>query len=273
MSKSSLPPYRGHSTSMVGMPAGLVASADFNEFPMPLRVSGTREANRSLFQRLDAAADVTEASTIFQDYMEVIFGFDSEQRQGTDSHGRRRFRSSYLRLLNGWGFDSNSQEGAVLKGWVESRFGLFPTYHKGPIDRFNSPAWITYVEEKMSSRFHNNSINMQLDLLYEFCQWAMVRFHARGRGHLTLYRGTNGFAEHPMVERRDKSNVVIRLNNLVSFSANRELASEFGDFIMEARVPRVKILFFNELLPFHSLKGESEYLVIGGDYLVKVSTL
>lgn len=258
---------------MVGMPAGLVASADFNEFPVPLRVAGTREANRSLFLRLDQTGTLDEAATLFQDYMEVVFGFDTEQRQGLDAHGRRRFKSSYLRLLKGWGFDSNSPEGAVLKGWVESRFGLFPTFHKGPIDRFNSEAWFTYMEEKMSSRFHNNSINMQLDLLYEFCQWAMVRFHARGRGHLTLYRGTNDFGEHPLVDDVDKRNKVIRLNNLVSFSSDRDLASEFGDIIMEAKVPRVKVLFFNELLPYHQLKGESEYLVIGGDYLVKVSTL
>ncbi|MDD1631991.1 MAG: NAD(+)--dinitrogen-reductase ADP-D-ribosyltransferase, partial [Methylococcaceae bacterium] len=30
------------------------------------------------------------------------------------------------------------------------------------------------------------------------------------------------------------------------------------------------LVFFNELLPRHALHGESEYLVIGGDYRVKV---
>ncbi len=31
-------------------------------------------------------------------------------------------------------------------------------------------------------------------------------------------------------------------------------------------VPIVKILFFNALLPRHPLKGEAEFVVIGGDY-------
>ena len=99
--------------------------------------------------------------------MAVVFGLEHAPEQGE----RRRYRTSYLRLLKDWGFDANSPAGAVLKGWVESRFGLFPTFHKEPLQRFNSPAWFAYVEEKMSSRFHNNNIYMQLDVLYEFCQW------------------------------------------------------------------------------------------------------
>ena len=127
--------------------------------------------------------------------MGALFGLDSEQRlKKTDG---RRFRSSYLRLLQDWGFDSNSPAGAVLKGWVESRFGLFPTFHKEVLGRFPSPGWIGYVEEKMSSRFHNNSINLQLDLLYEYSQWALARYFAPGKKHLTLYRGVNDFKEHP----------------------------------------------------------------------------
>lgn len=264
--------YRGHSTTLVGMSAALLASADFNDHPLPLHISGTREANSSLFKRLDQISDSTQAAVCFQDYMDVLFGFEPEQRKGVGRDGRRRFHSSYLRLLKGWAFDANSCEAAVLKGWVESRFGLFPTFHKAVITRFSSPAWITYVEEKMSSRFHNNSINMQLDLLYEFCQWSLARFHSRGRKHLTLFRGTNNFDEHPLLERIDKRHAVIRLNNLVSFTASRDIACEFGDYILEVAVPRVKILFFNDLLPLHAVRGESELLVIGGDYHVTVST-
>ena len=265
--------YRGHSTTLVGMPAGLLASLNFNDHPLPLHIGGTREANRSLFERLGQSCDMAEAASCFQDYMDVLFGFEPEQRKGTGSDGRRRFRSSYLRLLKGWAFDANSREAAVLKGWVESRFGLFPTFHKAVIGRFSAPAWMTYVEEKMANRFHNNSINMQLDLLYEFCQWALMRFHNGGHTHLTLFRGTNNFDEHPLLQRIDKHHAVIRLNNLISFTANRDIACEFGDYILEVAVPLVKILFFNELLPLHALRGESEYMVIGGDYRVKMSTL
>jgi NAD+--dinitrogen-reductase ADP-D-ribosyltransferase len=62
---------------------------------------------------------------------------------------------------------------------------------------------------------------------------------------------------------------VIRLNSLLSFTSERELAESFGDTILEIAVPTVKILFYNALLPKHALKGEGEYVVIGGDYEAK----
>lgn len=271
MNKEALPPqFAGHSTNLVGVPTGLLASAAFNEYPLPLRISGVREMNRSLFGMLDASTSAEEASEAFQSYMGAMFGLDLEQRV-KKSDSQRRFKSSYLRLLQGWGFDSNSPEGAVLKGWVESRFGLFPTFHKTMLARYPSDAWVTYVEEKMSSRFHNNSINLQLDLLYEYCQWALARYFAPGRKHLTLYRGVNDFEEHAIVERLDKNTSVVRQNNLVSFTSERSRADEFGDYILETQVPVVKILFFNALIAGNTLKGEGEYLVIGGDYRVRFS--
>ncbi|WP_133718241.1 NAD(+)--dinitrogen-reductase ADP-D-ribosyltransferase [Methylocaldum gracile] len=261
----------GHSTNLVGIPTGLLASTAFNEHPLPLHISGVREANYGLFDRLREAEDAQTAAEIFQEYMYVLFGLNGEPPAGQDGTGPRRFRSSYLKLLSGWGFDSNNPQGAVLKGWVESRFGLFPTFHKEPLTRFTSPAWIAYIEEKMSSRFHNNSINLQLDLMYEFCQWAIARFGLWGRRHVTLYRGENHFDEQRQIGPREGRWLNVRLNNLVSFTANRETACEFGDFILEVQVPVVKIFFFNNLLPRHPLKGEWEYLVIGGEYRVKAS--
>lgn len=260
----------GHSTTLVGVPAGLIGSTAFNDYPVPLHINGTRETNGALFDMLRQAETPAEAAQGFVSYMEAVFGLDPAQRVDPAGNGPRRFRSSYLRLLKGWGFDANGPEGALLKGWVESRFGLFPTFHKTRIERFSSAAWIEYVQEKMSSRFHNNSINMQLDLLYEFCQWALARFFSVGRRHVTLYRGTNDFSEHPLLERADRHSAVIRLSNLVSFTSDRERAGEFGDYVLEARVPTPKIVFFNELLPRHPLRGEGEYLVIGGDYQVKM---
>ena len=41
--------------------------------------------------------------------------------------------ASYLKLLQGWGLDSNSAAGAVLKGWVESRFGIVPVILLGAV--------------------------------------------------------------------------------------------------------------------------------------------
>jgi NAD+--dinitrogen-reductase ADP-D-ribosyltransferase len=63
-----------------------------------------------------------------------------------------------------------------------------------------------------------------------------------------------------------------RLNNVVSFTDSREMAGQFGSYIIETRVPLVKILFFNELLACHPLRGEAEYLAIGGDYQVRISS-
>lgn len=257
----------GHSTNLVGVPTGLLASAAFNEFPIPLHISGTREAHRSLFELLNTVTDAVEASRVFQEYMIVVFGLEHAPEQGE----RRRYRTSYLRLLKDWGFDANSPAGAVLKGWVESRFGLFPSFHKEPLRRFNSSAWFTYIEEKMSNRFHNNSINMQLDVLYEFCQWALARFHAPSKKHLRLFRGSNDLREHQLLQNLEGREAIIRLNNLVSFTSQPEIADEFGDTIIEAEVPLPKILFYNDLLLRHPLRGEAEFLVIGGDYRVRMS--
>lgn len=264
----------GHSTNLVGLPTSLLASAAWNAHPSDLHINGVREMNPQFFEMLGRAEDLDDAARAFHLYMQAIFGLEPEQqeRQTEKRDSVRRFRSSYLRLLKGWSYDSNAREGAVLKGWVESRFGLLPTFHKEPIVRFSTPAWMSYIEEKMSSRFHNNAIFTQLDIMYEFCQWALRRFVAeKDARHITLYRGVNDFSEHPVVERRSKRDVVVRLNSLMSFTSERDIAECFGDTILEAAVPLSKVVFFNTLLPVHPLKGEGEFLVIGGDFLVSAS--
>ncbi len=265
----------GHSTNLVGLPTNFLASCAFNDQPMPVHIAAVREMNGQLFEMLGQADDLEEAGKAFICYMNAMFGLDPEQREelGRAASGRRRYRSSFLRLIKGWGYDSNGPEGAVFKGWVESRFGIFPTYHKGPIRRIASGDWTSYVEEKMSSRFHNNAIYAQLDLVYEFCQWALARLVAPKETHVTLYRGVNSFEEHQIQERCDKQTVVMRLNNLASFSADRDVAGCFGDVILTARVPLAKLVFFNTLLSMHALNGEAEYLVIGGDYRLTASSL
>lgn len=255
----------GHSTNLVGRPSDYLASCAYNDDPVPLYIWGVREMNGSLFEMLAQAHDLPGAGEAFLCYMMAMFGIDPEQQVKA---GGGRYRSSFSRLIKGWGFDSNGPEGAVLKGWVESRFGIFPTYHKEIIKRFSSPAWTSYIEEKMSSPFHNNAIHVQLDLLFEFCQWTLRRFVFPDQTHVTLFRGINGFDEHQVVERTGKRAVTLRLNNLISFTSDRDIASCFGDTILTAEVPVSKILFFNRLLPDHPLKGEGEYLVIGGQYRV-----
>ncbi len=259
----------GHSSNLIGIATACIAHPVFNQNPQPLHIAGTRESAPGLFEQLAAQATREDCGRVFQDYMCVVFGFETEQRLSDDAEGRRRYRNSYLRLIQDWGLDSNNAQGAVLKGWAESRFGLFPNYHKRRITGFMNRDWITYIEEKMNSRYHNNCIFMQLDLLYEYCQWVIARFRYPAATHKTLYRGVNALDDW-IVKDEDKQHKIVRFNSIVSFTDRRSIASEFGGYILEVEVPMVKLVFFNELLPRHALRGEAEYLVIGGDYHVKV---
>lgn len=270
----------GHSTNLVGIPTGLLASSVFNENPLALTIHGVNETNRALFAMLQDATNGDEAVLAFQIYMRSVFELDAPGER--DALGRKRFRASYLRLLRGWGFDANGKEAAVLKGWVESRFGLQPTFHKTVLGRYPSPAWMSYVEEKMSARFHNNCIHLQLDLLYEYAQRMFRRWLFPGRRHLRLYRGVNDFAEHQVVGwlpradgklRGRPREAIARLNNLVSFTTQREIADQFGDTILEVEVPICKVVYCNALMPGPVLRGEGELLVLGGEYRVKMATL
>lgn len=203
--------------------------------------------------------------------MDLVFGLRPSAYELRHA-GQRRFRPSYLKLLEGWGFDANSPQGAVLKGWVESRFGLTPTFHKAPLQRFPSPAWVAYIEEKSASRFHSNSIYMQLDLLYEYCQWSIRRFGLPARDQVTLWRGVNLHDEPEMSrEQLKQGGCIVRLNNLVSFTTSRERAGEFGDWILEVAVPAVKLLYFPGLLSTRILAGEGEVIALGGSYRAKAS--
>jgi NAD+--dinitrogen-reductase ADP-D-ribosyltransferase len=198
--------------------------------------------------------------------------FDLDAPKELDAWGRKRHRADYRRLLRGWGFDANGKEGAVLKGWVESRFGLMPTFHKETLGRYPSAPWMAYTEEKMAARFNNNCIHLQLDLLYEYGQFMFRQWLFSGRRHLTLYRGVNDFGEHLIVERFGKHEAIARQNNLVSFTTQRDVADQFGDTILEVEVPVSKVVYCNALMPGPILRGEGEVLVLGGDYRVRMAT-
>ena len=264
-------PQHWYTTNLLGIPAGLLASTEFNDHPQRLRIAGALETHRGLFRLLEEADDLADAAGKFRRYMDIVFHLKPSAYEIQHAE-QRRFRPSYLKLMEGWGFDSNSPQGAVLKGWVESRFGLTPTFHKAPLDTYPSHAWMRYLEEKYSSRFHSNSIHMQLDLLYEYCQFVVHRFGLPSRDWVTLWRGVNSYDEPTMSDTRlEKGQCLLRLNNLVSFTTSRERAEEFGDWILEVRVPVVKLLFFPGLLCKPLLTGEGEVLALGGYYWVKAS--
>lgn len=266
-------PHRWYSTNLVGVPTRLLGSARFNANPVPLSIAGTREAHPGLFALLDRSEDLNDAREIFMHYLAIAFGLrrpDPGELASLGAAEQRRWHSSWRKLLQGWGMDSNGLAGAVLKGWVESRFGLVPSYHKQPLARFPSPPWITYLVEKSASRLNNNNIHQQLDLLYEFCQWALRRHPPAGipetGRHLRLWRGSTRCEEQLVAGTLQGRHCTLRLNNIVSFSLTQEDAGCFGDWVLDVQVPLCKVLVFPGVLPGQVLQGEQEVLALGGDY-------
>ncbi|MBI5904058.1 MAG: N-acyl homoserine lactonase [Deltaproteobacteria bacterium] len=248
-------------------PPWVIASPRFNRHPLPIEIQGVRRAHRSLFSRLADLADPDERARCFRDYMRVVFRVGAWHKEASRL-GRRALRNSYLRVLRGWMLDSSSPEGAVLKGWVESRFGIPPTFHAGPIDGVATGRYFLYLAEWMRGSARSNAVESQLDVLYEFVQDELGR---RGDGGpLTLYRGVRDFAEHRVLEELGENRYVVRLNNLSSFSSRLEHAWEFGSRVLVAEVPQGKVFFRSDLLPGILPRREEETLVIGGDYEVAV---
>jgi NAD+---dinitrogen-reductase ADP-D-ribosyltransferase len=121
--------------NLCNLPPWAIASRHYNRHPQPLEIQGVRHANRLLFERLDGLSSPEARGAQFHDYMDVTFQLHQWEREAT-AKGRKSLKNSYLRFLRGWMFESNSLEGAVLKGWVESRLGLPPTFHRVPDRRY-----------------------------------------------------------------------------------------------------------------------------------------
>ncbi|HEY3308330.1 MAG TPA: NAD(+)--dinitrogen-reductase ADP-D-ribosyltransferase [Desulfuromonadaceae bacterium] len=248
------------------LPPWVIASRFFNENPQQLEVQGVKEANRFLFEKLAAISSQNERALIFNDFMSVKFQLHHWQDQSTLT-ARKSIKNSYLRFLRGWMMDSNSVEGAVLKRWVESRMGIRPTFHRCRITGIHSQAYFDFSVDVMKGSARTNAIQSQLDLLYEYCQFELPRQHP-STATIPLFRGTYDPSEHDVLEQVGKREQIVRINNLVSFTSEEERAWEFGSTVWEVQVPLCKIFFYNDLLP-GILKGEGEYLVVGGDYLVR----
>jgi len=246
----------------------VIASHHFNRNPLPIEIQGVRRAHRSLFARLDRLEDPRERGGAFREYMAIAFQV-GRWRKESSPLGRRSLRNSYLRFLRGWMQDASSPEGAVLKGWVESRFGIPPAYHAGLIADIHSPVYVLYLVERMRESARTNAVESQLDLLYSVIQDELRR-RQPGVPAVKRYRGVKNLEDYRVVGEAGKNRVVLRLNNLNSFSSRIEYAWEFGSKVLEAAVPASKIFFRSDLLPGILPRGEEESLVIGGDYEVAV---
>jgi NAD+--dinitrogen-reductase ADP-D-ribosyltransferase len=239
----------------------IIASREFQDHPRALHIVGVRRENRSLFRRLDTIDDPVERASFFDAYTNAKFRLD-EWRTETPG-ARRSLRNSYLRFLRGWGVDANSIEGAVLKGWVESRLGIPPHYHGGPIEA-GRRSYLEFARQRMLGHARTNAIDAQLDLLFEFCQYELHRRRVR---RIVLYRGTHDADVQLLLARRGSERLVL-MNNLCSFTSDVERAWEFGSVVFRGVVPAQRIFYFAGLLPKSILRGEEEYLVIGGEHWV-----
>jgi NAD+--dinitrogen-reductase ADP-D-ribosyltransferase len=248
----------------------ILGSRTFQRYPETLEIDGVTRSHRDLFARLAILEDPMDRAQQFVDYVDVHFLLRRPEDVGWSKTARRdRTKADYRKLIRGWMFDPDAIEGAVLKGWVESRFGLLPRHHGGPIRDRSDPAYEEYLTAWATGVYNTNALESQLDVLYAFCQYELPRRFG-GSTHLQLFRGVNRLDEHEVLAENGPVRTII-LNSLSSFTMDRERADEFGDYIMTTEVPLPKIAFFSNMLP-GLLQGEKEFAVIGGVYEVRLTT-
>ena len=252
------------------LPTDILGGLTFQRSPVALELDGVAQLHHGFFSMLDRIDDATERAHAFSLHMNAAFYLDEPEQAGYSSQAtHKRQKADYLRMVRGWSFDADGREGAALKGWVESRFGLLPRHHVAPIRNLSGDAYRHYLEMRASALYGTNALEAQFDLLYTYCQYELARQHP-GESHLTLYRGVNRVDEHETVATLDNKHRVVLFNNLNSFTANRERADEFGDYLLSAQVPLAKVFCYTRLLP-GMLQGEDEYTVIGGLYEVRIA--
>ena len=273
-----LPPLPRHARLPINrcnLPAAILGGLTFQRAPATLAIDGVAILHRPLFDLLDDIEEAAERAQRFAGYMQSHFHLVQPEEAGlAANHKKPRSKANYLRVVRGWAFDPDGRVAAVLKGWVESRFGLMPRHHGDSLRESGSPAWQRYVEMRVAGLYGTNALEAQLDLLYAYCQYELAR-QSPQQTHVLLYRGVNRFVDHEIIAAGDETDPqarIVLLNNVSSFSRSRERAGEFGDTILSVEVPVPKLAFFSQLLP-GMLKAEDEYVVIGGLYRVRLATL
>lgn len=252
------------------LPADILGGLTFQRHPVPLELDNVAQLHHGLFALLDKLDDAEERARAFSMHMNAAFYLDEPEQAGFTSHAtHKRQNADYLRVMRGWSFDADGQEGAALKGWVESRFGLLPRHHAGSIRDFSGESYRRYLEMRATALYGANALEAQFDLLYTFSQYELARQHP-GETHFTLYRGVNRVDDYETLAILDDKRRVVLFNSLSSFTANRERADEFGDYLLTAQVPLAKVFCYTRLLP-GMLQGEDEYTVIGGLYEVSIA--
>ncbi|WP_181388424.1 NAD(+)--dinitrogen-reductase ADP-D-ribosyltransferase [Vibrio albus] len=242
------------------VPSWLLASVAYQDNPIPLELDGISTWYPRLFDSLKGEQDPVARARSFNDFMTARFHLAKVKPQNQDmDDSPPRPKVNYRRLLLGWLFDSDNEQGAAWRSWVESRFGLVTCFHKESVSGPDSPEYLRFRQTCTRAIYNTNELYSQLDLLYCFCQQEL-RLRYPGTNHLTLYRGCAELPEHTL----DGQSVRL-FNNLSSFTADPESALRFGSQVYAVKVPFQKVACFESLLP-QGLQGEQEFMVLGGLY-------
>lgn len=253
------------------LPAKILGGLSFQAHPISLYIDGVAQLHAQLYQHLDTLDQVEQRRQRFMDYMTVQFSLQDHEPNGYQAHSRLdRRRANYLNVLMGWFFDSNSVEAAVLKAWVESRFGLLTRFHKKLLRQHQDDNIDVFLEDYCRGLYNTNALESQLDLLYSYCQYELKR-QRPGHRHCILYRGINNPHNIDTLALEGKQRVAL-LNNVNSFSTSADRAGEFGDYVFSTLVPRSKIIYFTGLLPLRT-HGEGEVISLGGLFRLKLLPL
>ena len=198
--------------NLCDLPASYIGSLEFNEQPQPFEIQGVKRGSRRLFERLDALDDPDERTRVFNEHISAKFHLHELDREHTHS-AKRSLRNTYVRYLRGWGVDSNSIEGAVLKAWVESRIGLRPTFHHVKVTAGDTEGQLAFATDRMKGMAGTNAIHSQFDLVYTFCQYELGRRHP-GETLLSLFRGTHDPNDYQTLAEVSPPERIVRLNNM-----------------------------------------------------------
>jgi NAD+--dinitrogen-reductase ADP-D-ribosyltransferase len=272
--KTAFPRYAKVPINHCNLPVEVLGDVSFQTNPKPLHIDGVAQLHHELFELLDTEANADVRTRYFMQHMSAHFQLDHLEEAGYQvAMSVDRSKANFLRVLRGWFFNSDSMEGAVIKSWVESRFGLVPRYHQGPIHSVEDETYTQFAVQRARGLYNTNALEAQLDLLYSYCQYELSRRYPTDTSIL-LFRGQNHLQslEQPAVDitgNELKSPVMVLLNNISSFTSDPARAGEFGDIVISAEVPFAKLLFFSGLMP-GIMTSEREYAVIGGVYNVNV---
>jgi NAD+--dinitrogen-reductase ADP-D-ribosyltransferase len=245
------------------LPSWLLASLEFQRHPVSLVLDGIVTWHSDLFDALGRIKTQEGRGEHFTDFMEFRFRLSKNRESANWGYEPPpRPKMNYRRLVLGWLFDSDNDQGAAWRSWVESRFGLLTQFHQERVLGPNTPEYLRFRQACARAVMGTNELDTQLDLLYSYCQFELALRYPK-QTHLRLYRGC---AELPEYEIEGHS--VKLFNNLSSFTLDPEDALRFGSKVFSVDVPLEKIACFDSLLP-RCLTGEQEFMILGGLYCVE----